>query len=72
MASIGATRRKRLGLARESRRNRNEAKLSADNPGSCDPIGGKKRSLREIAAELEAQGPVAASGKAFGAAAISR
>jgi DNA invertase Pin-like site-specific DNA recombinase len=36
------------------------------------PVNGHKRSLREIAAELEAQGHVAASGKQFGAAAIAR
>ena len=36
------------------------------------PVNNRKRSLREIAAELEAQGHVAASGKPFGATAIAR
>jgi DNA invertase Pin-like site-specific DNA recombinase len=36
------------------------------------PVNGQKRSLREIAAELEAQGHVAASGKPFAAAAVAR
>lgn len=36
------------------------------------PVNGHKRSLREIAAELEAQGYVAASGKPFAATAVAR
>ena len=36
------------------------------------PVNGRKRSLREIAAELEAGGRVAKGGKRFGAAAIAR
>ena len=35
-------------------------------------VGGRKRSLRDVAAELEARGYVASSGKAFGAAAVAR
>jgi DNA invertase Pin-like site-specific DNA recombinase len=36
------------------------------------PVNGRKRSLREIAAELEAQGYVAVSGKQFAATAVAR
>ena len=36
------------------------------------PVNGRKRSLREIAAELQAEGRVAKGGKRFGAAAIAR
>ena len=36
------------------------------------PVNGRKRSLREIAAELQAEGRVAKRGKRFGAAAIAR
>jgi hypothetical protein len=36
------------------------------------PVNGKRRSLREVSAELAAQGYVASSGKPFGAAAIAR
>jgi DNA invertase Pin-like site-specific DNA recombinase len=36
------------------------------------PVNGKKRSLREIAAELEGSGYVAAGGKQFAAAAVAR
>ena len=36
------------------------------------PVNGRKRSLREIAALLEAQGYVAASGKRYEATAVAR
>jgi len=36
------------------------------------PIDGRKRSLREVAAELEAQGHVSATGKRFAATAVKR
>ncbi len=36
------------------------------------PVNGRKRSLRDVAAELETQGHVARGGKRFGAAAIAR
>ncbi|MGT2482367.1 hypothetical protein ACU4GR_33850 (plasmid) [Methylobacterium oryzae CBMB20] len=36
------------------------------------PANGRRRSLREVSAELAAAGHVAASGKPFGAAAVAR
>ena len=36
------------------------------------PVNGRKRSLRDVAAELETAGHVAKGGKRFGAAAIAR
>jgi len=36
------------------------------------PVNERKRSLREIAAELEARGHVAKGGKRYGAASIAR
>jgi DNA invertase Pin-like site-specific DNA recombinase len=36
------------------------------------PVGGRRRSLREVSAELASQGYVAASGKPFGVGAIAR
>jgi DNA invertase Pin-like site-specific DNA recombinase len=36
------------------------------------PVNGRRRSLREVAAELEANGHVAASGRRFAAAAVQR
>ena len=36
------------------------------------PVNGRKRSLREVAAELEAQGHLNEAGKRYAATAISR
>jgi hypothetical protein len=36
------------------------------------PVNGRRRSLREVAAELAAEGKLAASGKPYAAAAIAR
>jgi hypothetical protein len=36
------------------------------------PVNGRKRSLREVAAELEAQGHLNAKGRPYAAAAVAR
>jgi hypothetical protein len=36
------------------------------------PVNGRRRSLRDVAAELEAQGHVSASGERFAATAVAR
>ena len=40
--------------------------------GSRYPVNKRKRSLRDVAAELEAQGHLTAAGKRYAATAISR
>jgi hypothetical protein len=40
--------------------------------GGEDEANGRKRSLRDVAAELEAQGHLTAAGKRYAATAISR
>jgi len=38
----------------------------------CCPVNARRRSLRDVSADLAAQGYVAASGRPFGASAIAR
>jgi hypothetical protein len=57
---------------RKSYVERDAAMVAAAKKLARYPVNGRKRSLREIAAELEAQGYVAESGKPFAATAVAR